>query len=306
MPLWFGMVPEDVKGTVINHLVGDIVARQEGHLNTAVIGTQALFEELPRLGKADLAYEIAMQKTYPGYLWPLLHFGLTSLPEHWEGGGTHEHPFFGSVGAFFYKWLGGIQPDDLAPGFKHFWIRPSIDNPLEFVNSSYRSIRGLIRSEWRKSGSALSLEVEVPANATADVEIPKFGYAAPQIEEGGQVIWSEGKPVERTDILAATDLPEAVRFRVSGGTYQFRVDSQEPLAAAQERGNRSPRSGCCGLSGRIGRDLACKRGEFERGEADSGIKEWRADTWACSHLARRRGRSRWLQMPLIPCGRPNP
>ena len=236
VPLWFGMVPENIKGTVINNLVGDIVARHEGHLNTAVIGSQALFEELPRLGKADLAYEIAMQKTYPGYLWPMLHFGLTSLPEHWEGGGTHEHPFFGSVGAFFYKWLGGIQADESAPGFKHFWIRPSIDNPLEFVNSSYHSIQGPIRSAWRKSGSTLSLEVEVPANTEADVEVPKFGYAVPQIEEGGKVIWKNGKFINRIGILAATDLPAAVRFHVSGGAYHFRVNSLEPLAAARNAG----------------------------------------------------------------------
>jgi alpha-L-rhamnosidase len=236
VPLWFGMVPTEVKGKVINNLVGDIVARHDGHLNTAVIGTQALFEELPRLGKADLAYEIAMQKTYPGYLWPMLHFGLTSLPEHWEGGGTHEHPFFGSVGAFLYKWLGGIQPDEQAPGFKHFWIRPSIDNPLEFVNSSYHSIRGLIRSEWRKSGSTLALTVEVPANSEADVEIPKFGYSAPQIEEGGQIIWQNGKFKARTGLLAATDLPAAVRICVSGGIYHFRVDSPELLAAARKAG----------------------------------------------------------------------
>ena len=236
VPLWLGMVPGEVKGAVIHNLVGDIVARHDGHLNTAVIGTQALFEELPKLGKAGLAYEIAMQKTYPGYLWPMLHFGLTSLPEHWEGGGTHEHPFFGSVGAFFYKWLGGIQPDESAPGFKHFWIRPSIDNPLEFVSSSYHSIRGPIRSEWRKSGSTLTLEVEVPANTEADVEIPKFGYSAPQIEEGEEIIWQNGQFKARPGILAATDLPAAVRIRVAGGTYHFRVDSAEPLAAARKAG----------------------------------------------------------------------
>ena len=236
VPLWFGMVPENVKVSVINNLVGDIVARHEGHLNTAVIGTQALFEELPRLGKADLAYEIAMQKNYPGYLWPMLHFGLTSLPEHWEGGGTHEHPFFGSVSAFFYKWIGGIQPDERAPGFKHFWIRPSIDNPLEFANSSYHSIRGMIRSEWRKSGSSLTLEVEVPANTEADVEVPKCGYSSPIIEEGGQIIWQNGKSESLAGVLSAADLPSAVRFRVSGGTYNFRVNSAEPAAAARSAG----------------------------------------------------------------------
>jgi alpha-L-rhamnosidase len=236
IPLWFGMVPEEFRESVIANLVGDIVARQEGHLNTAVTGTQALFEELPRLGQADLAYEMAMQKSYPGYLWPIVHFGLTSLPEHWEGFGTHEHPFFGSVGAFFYKWLGGIQPDEQAPGFKHFWIRPSIDNPLEHFKASYRSVRGLIRSEWRKSGSSLSLEVEVPANAEADVEVPKFGYASPQIEEGGAVVWTEGRDRERTGILAATEIPQAIRFRVAGGTYRFQVTSEEPLARARSEG----------------------------------------------------------------------
>jgi hypothetical protein len=236
IPLWFGMVPNDARDAVIANLIGDIVARHEGHLNTAVIGTQALFEELPRLGRTDLAYEIAMQKDYPGYLWPILEFGLTTLPEHWEGFGTHEHPFFGSVGAFFYKWLAGIQPDETAPGFQRFRICPSIENPLTFVEASYHSIRGPIRSEWRKSGSTLSLEVEVPANTEAEVEVPKFGYERPQITEGGKVIWERSKEGDCPGIRFAKDLPAAVRFRVASGTYQFKVDSQESLAVARRAG----------------------------------------------------------------------
>ncbi|MEI7900929.1 MAG: family 78 glycoside hydrolase catalytic domain [bacterium] len=167
--LWLGLAPAEQRQEVLANLVGDIVAKHGGHLNTGVLGTQALFEGLPEAGRADIAFEMAMQKDYPGYFWPMLEYGLTTLPEHWEGFGTHEHPMFGSVGAFLYKRLAGIQPDPAAPGFKHFFIRPAFNVPLTFVKATYHSVRGQIRSEWRKEGGTLTLEVEVPCNTEANV-----------------------------------------------------------------------------------------------------------------------------------------
>jgi len=208
--LWLDLVPQAQRKAVLDNLLRDVAARG-GHLNAGILGTQALFEMLPREGRADVAYEMAAQKTYPGLLWPMLEYGLTTLPEHWEGFGTHEHPMFGSVGAFFYKWLAGIQPDAAVPGFKRFSIRPSVDNPLTFVRASYRSIRGPIRSEWRKEGAGLALNVEIPANTEADVYVPKMGLAKPRISEDGHA---------RTD---GEDAGAAVKFHLGSGAYAFRV-----------------------------------------------------------------------------------
>ena len=210
LALWLDLVPREQRQAVLDSLLADIAARH-GHLNAGVLGTQALFEALSLAGHADTAFEIATQKTYPGYLWPMLEYDLTTLPEHWEGFGTHEHPMFGSVGAFFYKWLAGIQPDPAAPRFKQFSIRQSVDNPLQFVKASYRSIRGPIRSEWRKEGRALTLRVEIPANTEADVFVPKFGHPKPRITEDSQVL------------PGGEDVGDAVKFRLGSGKYAFRV-----------------------------------------------------------------------------------
>ena len=58
---------------------------------------------------------------------------------------------FGSVSEWFYKWLGGIEPDPLNPGFKKFTISPSLPSDLSFVKCSYQSPYGNIKSDWVKT-----------------------------------------------------------------------------------------------------------------------------------------------------------
>ena len=236
IPLLFEMVPEEYYNDIVENLIGDIVGRHRRHLNTGVIGTRALFEMLPLLGRNDLAYQIGMVQDYPGYLWPILDLGLTTLPEHWEGFGTHDHIMLGSGLAFFYKYVGGIQPDPVAPGFKHFYIRPWVDNPLSWVKSSYNSVRGIIRSDWRKDGSKLILEADVPPNTEAEIEIPDFQYNNPTILEQGKVVWEDCKFKKHKGITEAIKKTNAVSFKVNSGSYRFEVLSSEPVAIAREAG----------------------------------------------------------------------
>jgi alpha-L-rhamnosidase len=39
------------------------------------------------------------------------------------------------------------------------------------VKGEYNSIKGLIRSEWKREGSKIRLEVEIPINTTATIEV---------------------------------------------------------------------------------------------------------------------------------------
>ncbi len=59
----------------------------------------------------------------------MLANGATTLWERWElmngnGMNSHNHPMMGSVSAWFYKYLAGINVDPNAPGFKRFIVRP--------------------------------------------------------------------------------------------------------------------------------------------------------------------------------------
>src|SRR5207302_1934274 len=99
-------------------------------------------------GRADVAYGIVSQKTPPGWgAW--LEQGATTLWEQWNGNDSRNHIMFGDVSAWMFKALAGINPDPDHPGFKHFIIKPSFVQGLDWIKAKYDSVRGPIRSEWR-------------------------------------------------------------------------------------------------------------------------------------------------------------
>ena len=67
--------------------------------------------------------------------------------------------------------LAGINFDPAAPGFERIVIAPHFVGALDWAAASYDSVRGEIRSEWRRCGGRVTLKVTVPANTTADIRI---------------------------------------------------------------------------------------------------------------------------------------
>jgi alpha-L-rhamnosidase len=80
--------------------------------------------------------------------------------------------------------VGGIAP--LTPGFKTFEIAPKPGGGLTWSKTHYRSIHGLIRSEWEMVGDEFKLEVEVPVNTKGTVVLPE-GYRAKVMLNGEAV-----------------------------------------------------------------------------------------------------------------------
>ncbi len=185
--LFLGLVPEDRVPRVVQNLARDVEARG-GHLTTGNLCTKYLLEALVEHGQGDIAYRIVTQKSYPSW-GSMLANGATTLWERWEhltGGAmnSHNHPMMGSVSAWFYKYLGGINPDPEAPGFKRIILRPYPLKDLTWVRSEYTSMYGVIRSSWQKENDAFRLSVSVPVNTTATVHVPVDNVN--RITEGGK------------------------------------------------------------------------------------------------------------------------
>jgi alpha-L-rhamnosidase len=105
----------------------------------------------------------------------MLENGATTIWEHWEFSDntfSHNHPMFGSVSEWFYKSLAGIQPDPSGPGFKKFFVRPSVVGDLTWVKAHHDSMYGRIESSWKREGNKLTLTVVVPPNTSATVFVP--------------------------------------------------------------------------------------------------------------------------------------
>jgi alpha-L-rhamnosidase len=51
-------------------------------------------------------------------------------------------------------------------------MKPDFNAGLTFVNASYESIYGLIKSDWKKNKNTLVWKITIPANSSALVYLP--------------------------------------------------------------------------------------------------------------------------------------
>ena len=159
--LYMGLVPPPHVASVVAQLVADVVEQHDCHLTTGNICTKYLLEALTVAGRADVAYAIAAQESYPSWGYMLAN-GATTLWERWElatgsGMNSHNHPMLGSIGAWFYRAVAGIQADASGPGFARFDLRPHIDSRLTFARATLATVRGEIESSWEVDGDTFQL-----------------------------------------------------------------------------------------------------------------------------------------------------
>jgi len=215
--LFIGAPNKDKLPRVVANLVAD-VKKHDFHLTTGNLCTKYLLETLTENGHVETAYRIATQTTYPSWGY-MLSKGATTLWERWEyetGGSmnSHNHPMMGSVGSWMYKYIAGILPDPDNPGFARFVLRPHIINDLKFAEATYKSVKGDIRSSWRKSKGAIVYSVTIPPNSTAIVYIPTKNRST--ITEGGRKIAT----VKECRFLRQEG--DWAVYEVASGDYQFK------------------------------------------------------------------------------------
>ncbi|AMR32219.1 alpha-rhamnosidase [Mucilaginibacter sp. PAMC 26640] len=203
VPLYWGLVPDNYKARVAANLAKRVEA-DNFHLDVGILGGKAIMNALSDNGYADVAYKIAAQETYPSWGWWMVN-GATTLYENWAIDAKHDislnHIMFGGIGAWLYRGIGGIQPDELHPGFKNVILKPNFVAGLNEFNSAHTGPYGKIVSSWKKNGTAVVYDVTVPANTTA------------------AIIFPQGKKV----YLAGKLVPVKGMYNVNAGSYKFEV-----------------------------------------------------------------------------------
>jgi len=178
LPLYFGMVPENLKDKVFQNMVHEVEVTKQGHISTGVIGTQFLMRMLTNFGRGDLAYKLASNKTYPSWGF-MVENGATTIWELWNGNtadpsmNSQNHVMLlGDLMIWYFENMAGIKSNPEMPGFKQIIMKPDFSAGLTFVNASYESIYGLIKSDWKKSKNSLQWKITIPANSSALVYLP--------------------------------------------------------------------------------------------------------------------------------------
>ena len=212
MPLLMGVVPQELRESILKQLEDMIMVKNKGHLDTGMLGTYFLIQSLQDAGRNDLLYTIFNQQTYPGWGY-MLSQGATTFWEQWNGSWSQIHSCFVSPGSWFYQGLAGIRPDESGPGFKKIIIKPAIVGDLTWVNCGYDSAHGRIVSNWKRDGSKLTMDVTIPPNTTALVYVPAK-------DESG--VTESGKPASKADGVKFLRMESnTAAYAVGAGTYQF-------------------------------------------------------------------------------------
>lgn len=217
MPLMTGVVPEELRPTILKNLENCIRVTRKGHLDTGMLGTYFLINYLMEIGRNDLLWLIVTQEDYPGW-GHMLKQGATTWWEQWNGHASQIHSCFTSLDGWFSQGLAGIRPDSAAPGFKKIIIKPAVVGNLTWVKCHYDSTYGRIISNWKREGDKLTMEVTIPANTTATVFVPAKDEAS-VTESGKPANQAKGMKIIRFENHAAA-------FEVGSGTYLFQSTFQ--------------------------------------------------------------------------------
>ena len=221
MALAMNLFPEDLAQQGADNLA-KMVRENGNRLATGFAGVRHLLPELSRYGHEELSYSLLMQTEYPSWGYEVVN-GATSIWERWNSYTKDEgfmdpemnsfsHYSYGSVAEWMFADVAGI--DTLSPGYERIEIKPMIEAaPCTAISAEHKSIRGMVKSEWNKTGGNVRLSVTVPTNVTAEVYVP--ATSVDNVSESNTTAKNaKGVKFNRMDGNYAV-------FEVGGGNYQF-------------------------------------------------------------------------------------
>ena len=211
-------------------LLRQLLEENNDKLTTGFLGFKPLLPALSSTNSSDKAYKLLLSTEYPSLGYEVVN-GATSIWERWDSytkdqGFVHNasmnsfsHYSFGAVNEWIFEYMMGIKP--LDRGFRSFTIKPELpteDTPLKDVKGSYRSIAGLIRSEWRYEKNTRVHVLEIPVNTTA-----YFYAATPSLE----VININGKAIGQSEWAASAEQEGGqYKLKLGSGKYTIKISTK--------------------------------------------------------------------------------
>jgi alpha-L-rhamnosidase len=229
MALFLNLPPKDRLDEVTTNLTNDVLYFHDTHLTTGFIGVKFLMPALTASGRSDLAYDLAVQTTYPSWGY-MVSRGATTLWELWNDKNgpsmnSHDHIMFGSVGSWFYQALAGINQPPGGMGYRRLVIRPQAAHGPQWASGTVKTIRGTVESSWSRDAQGVTMKVRVPVGSDAHVTVPR-----PQeltditVEESGKTVWEKGQYVPgAAGITGAAKDDDGIAFDLGSGEYSFRL-----------------------------------------------------------------------------------
>ncbi len=192
--LHFGLCEEHERPVIAKHLAERIRA-DKNLLTTGFLGTPYLCPALSENGLNEYAYSLLLSTGRPSWLYAVER-GATTIWERWNGidengdfgpvsMNSFNHYAYGSIAEWMYRYAAGLNPVEGAPGFKKVRVEPMPNDQLTHARASVRTPYGMLSSGWKYENGRLTVEVEVPFNAEAEIILP---YAETGVTENGRAV----------------------------------------------------------------------------------------------------------------------
>jgi alpha-L-rhamnosidase len=233
-----GVVPANLRGAVVDYLVTNI-SNTDNHVTAGIVGVAQLYPVLSDNGHHDLALDLISSTTYPSYgymfnnpyenattLWEVLNAATTGVLA------SHNHIMYGSVGAWFYTHLAGI---DLS--LDMITIRPRMASEakkhlMKKLDCQLSTLYGLVHISYTRDerdiiANSILLRITVPPNARARVIFePLFvGGQCEKLVEGDAAIWSsDGMATNHQEFDVEKDAGTGLMtVHIGSGQYEFQA-----------------------------------------------------------------------------------
>lgn len=141
-------------------------------LGTGFLSTPFILYVLSGLD-LEAAYRLLENEEIPGWL-SMPKAGATTIWESWEGSAASgevaslNHYSKGALCEWLFKGMCGISVD----GENRFLIRPLPGGHFTYAFAEYESVFGKVTSGWEKREEGYAYRIEIPANTTAEVQLP--------------------------------------------------------------------------------------------------------------------------------------
>jgi alpha-L-rhamnosidase len=232
------VVPSNLRPLVIKSLV-DNIAQNDNHLTTGIVGTAALFPILTEVGFHDLAVTVATQTTYPSFgfmfnndaqnattVWESFHALLNGS----TGTDSLNHHMYNSIGAWFYRYLAGVQLNGFA---EDLLIRPRLTSLLMNVDAEVHTIYGPIFVSYKQhiDDNSITYDVTIPNSLHSIITFEPIRPTARciSIEESGVLIWHQSSSLLKTNVSGIiwlhsdSIIENAMNVRIESGSYHWKV-----------------------------------------------------------------------------------
>ncbi len=135
--------------------------KEEKSFNVGIFGLDFVSEVLLENGQSDLFIDM-INSDKDGCFLKWKENGATSLYEDWKNARSHNHPMFGSIVKYFYKYILGIKQCENSNSYSEIEISPLRFEKITKASGEIETKNGVVSVAFERKGGKTEYVIEIP------------------------------------------------------------------------------------------------------------------------------------------------